>query len=586
MLYGMDGDDILVGGAGADRLDGKASSFGTNEIDLASYADSASRVTASLTTKITNPETGGDAAGDIYEDIDGFIGTNFDDILEGNKDAVGIFDGGAGDDQLLAHGPGLYVGGAGNDTLDFSAGDGFRVVMDLSKTVTAPFDDDALWVPFSVYSRASVNGLLEKYGGVASVGEAGMADGLLAVGIENLTGTFANDELTGDDRDNQLVGSLGDDVLRGGAGDDILLGDSGIDMSYGEDGNDLILDRDLALDVIDGGKGDDLIRLTALSDTLGNAIDGGEGNDTIDMSFTTETTIDLATGVVSQWSAGYLASIENAYGSDRFVDSDDIISGTAGRNELHGQRGDDLLDGRAGNDLLEGGDGDDTLIGGAGADRIDGGDGFDTASYAGSTAGVGINLFFDPITHLSPVQSGGDAEGDVLSSIDSVIGSSFADTIKGFALSSAAETLAGGGGDDTLMGFGGADILIGGAGADLLYGVGSGLGAGPDGAMDTFRYEALADSTVAHFDTIVDFEVGIDKIDLRVLGTQIGGWSSTNRFELMTPDTQVHTAKGQVFYDPLNTAIFINTDNGFGESEMVIKLQNPTGVLSANDFLF
>ncbi|MBF2058161.1 MAG: M10 family metallopeptidase C-terminal domain-containing protein [Cyanobacterium sp. T60_A2020_053] len=60
-------------------------------------------------------------------------------------------------------------------------------------------------------------------------------------------------------------------------------------------------------------------------------------------------------------------------------------------------------------------------------------------------------------------------------------------------------------GNDTLNGTTGDDILIGGQGADRLTG---GKGA------DIFRYDSLVDIG----DTITDFEVGIDKIDLsRVL---------------------------------------------------------------------
>jgi hypothetical protein len=52
------------------------------------------------------------------------------------------------------------------------------------------------------------------------------------------------------------------------------------------------------------------------------------------------------------------------------------------------------------------------------------GRGNDTASYAGSTAGVVVNL-------VSGTVSGGDAQGDTLLSIESVGGSALADTLTG-----------------------------------------------------------------------------------------------------------------------------------------------------------
>ena len=86
-----------------------------------------------------------------------------------------------------------------------------------------------------------------------------------------------------------------------------------------------------------------------------------------------------------------------------------------------------------------------------------GGTGTDTAVYGNSTAGVTVNL-----------ATGTSSDGDTLSGIENVTGSSFNDTITGDAN---ANTLNGGAGNDTLEGGIGADTLIGGAGTDTaLYG--------------------------------------------------------------------------------------------------------------------
>ncbi len=61
--------------------------------------------------------------------------------------------------------------------------------------------------------------------------------------------------------------------------------------------------------------------------------------------------------------------------------------------------------------------------------------------------------------------TGGDAEGDVLISIEDLTGSAYADTLIG---SSVANLLRGDDGDDILRGGAGADILDGGAGFDLI----------------------------------------------------------------------------------------------------------------------
>ncbi|PSJ19809.1 hypothetical protein CVH10_20905, partial [Halomonas sp. ND22Bw] len=61
--------------------------------------------------------------------------------------------------------------------------------------------------------------------------------------------------------------------------------------------------------------------------------------------------------------------------------------------------------------ILTGGAGDDMLIAGRGADVIAGGTGIDTASFAGSAAGVTVNL-------ATGLADGGDATGDVLIGVE------------------------------------------------------------------------------------------------------------------------------------------------------------------------
>ena len=126
---------------------------------------------------------------------------------------------------------------------------------------------------------------------------------------------------------------------------------------------------------------------------------------------------------------------------------------------LYGQRGDDTLSGGTGVDRLWGGKGDDVLMGGAafdyleggfGADVIDGGEGRDWAGYELSDAGVTIDL-------STGTAQGGHAEGDTLTGIEFVLGSSHADRLTGDA------------GLNILLGGAGADMLDGGAGFDYAH---------------------------------------------------------------------------------------------------------------------
>jgi len=84
-----------------------------------------------------------------------------------------------------------------------------------------------------------------------------------------------------------------------------------------------------------------------------------------------------------------------------------------------------------------------------GDDSLDGGAGNDLASYAGSTAGVTVEL-------AAGTGSGGDAEGDTLANIENLEGSEHGDTLTGDA---GGNTVAGGAGNDLLIGEVGGSIL-------------------------------------------------------------------------------------------------------------------------------
>ncbi|MCV9967686.1 hypothetical protein OIU34_38330 [Pararhizobium sp. BT-229] len=246
---------------------------------------------------------------------------------------------------------------------------------------------------------------------------------------------------------------------------------------------------------------------------------------------------------------------------DTLPDTTVVYTGTAGEDNLP-------LTGKtnAGAETYKGLAGDDLLKGGAGADTLEGGADSDTATYAGSAA-VKVSL--------QGTATGGHAAGDKLSSIENLIGSSYADTLQGnssnnllkggagadrldgaagtdvasysaasagvtASLANAAintgdakgdvyvsiERLTGSSHADKLYGNGGANLLTGGAGNDALNG-GSGNdvlhgGSGADDLVggagaDIFVFKARADSTVSTSgrDTIFDFSgTGGDRFDL------------------------------------------------------------------------
>jgi Ca2+-binding RTX toxin-like protein len=223
---------------------------------------------------------------------------------------------------------------------------------------------------------------------------------------------------------------------------------------------------------------------------------------------------------------------------------DDKIDGFGGNDILSGQGGNDTITGGAGADRIYGGDGDDTLegfgqfsgdlgpwssddgenhlTGGNGADKITGAGGFDTAHYEGSTEGVTVFLGQGDTSGWA---HGGEAEGDLLKSIEGLVGSQHDDLLVGNERDNRLDgragddTLSGHEGNDTLSGGFGADVLIGGSGNDTLTG-----GGGAD------RFVFGADNSGGQ-DTITDFNEGAgDKIDMR-------GFEGVDSFEDLTITT-------------------------------------------------
>ncbi len=135
------------------------------------------------------------------------------------------------------------------------------------------------------------------------------------------------------------------------------------------------------------------------------------------------------------------------------------FSVTAGVS-LNGTPNADRLIGTVADDVIDANGGDDLLIGLGGGDILAGGAGIDTVSYEDSSAAVQISL-------ESGTAFGGDAEGDVLTGIENVIGSAFNDYIRG---DTGDNVLWGGAGDDELLGYVGDDVFMGGPGADRHMG--------------------------------------------------------------------------------------------------------------------
>ncbi|HIF9470988.1 TPA: DUF5801 repeats-in-toxin domain-containing protein [Photobacterium damselae] len=141
--------------------------------------------------------------------------------------------------------------------------------------------------------------------------------------------------------------------------------------------------------------------------------------------------------------------------------------------------------------------------------------------------------------------------------------------------STAEATLIGGAGNDILVGGQSSDILLGGAGNDILWG--GDLNGTGDHAKDIFKWERadLGHAGSAAADTIMDFEVGIDVIDLGDALDTSHLASMNDLLHLLQLSEQDGNAVLTLFDNDHNEIQSI-TLNGVSESDLLG--QDPTGM--------
>ena len=412
------GDDTLEGFSGADTLQGGA---GNN---TASYLHSNAGVIADLGTPSSNT---GDAANDVYINIQNLIGSTKDDTLRGDSND-NILMGGVGNDSM--------DGGAGFNTISFATATGAEVISLLSKTAIGSDGSD-------VFNN-----------------------------IQGVIGTTSNDSITGDANNNVIDGGMGRDTLDGGAGEDTLsyvsaTGFVNVNLKTGVNTqtdvlsnfedllgslyNDTLVGDD-GSNVIDGGASNALLTGVAGNDSLDGGLNTTGIGDTVSYaSATAGVTVNLS-----------IATAQNTVGAG----TDTIVN----FENLTGSSFSDVLTGSAAANIVSGGNGDDILVGSTGGDTLDGGSGTDTLSYINSGAVV-VTL------NATAVH---DGFTDTLSNFENIRGSSSADNITGDA---AANVIEGGAGNDTLNGGGGGDTVtyIHAAGA-VTVSLAGGTATGADGS--------------------------------------------------------------------------------------------------------
>ena len=301
-----------------------------------------------------------------------------------------------------------------------------------------------------------------------------------------------------------------------------------------------VMDGGLGADQMSAGLGNDTYVVDSTGDVITEA--AGQGNDTIRTTLNSYT-LPSGTGkavenLVFIGTSGAFAGTGNGLLN--------VLSGGTEADTLLGLGGNDILNGLAGNDLLDGGLGNDVMTGGDGDDN-----------YVVNAAG-------DIVTEVS--SQGTDR---VQSAITYTLATR--PDIENLTLTGAANINGtGNGSSNILIGNDGVNILKGNAGADSLTG---GIG------VDQFAYAVLVDSPVgvSGRDQILDFESGIDKINLNAMDANL---TVTGNQNFAFIGVAAFTAPGQVRYAGGLLEANVGGANGTAADFQIELLNAPTLIAS------
>jgi Ca2+-binding RTX toxin-like protein len=249
---GGNGNDILNGGAGADKLYGNDGNnwleglagddqlFGGNARDVLLGAEGRDRLYGN---EGVNWLDGGLGDDELY-------GGNVQDTLLGGSGNDAIYSNGGDDILVGGAGADKLYGTGGTDIIYGDDAEGLVLALPAKPIIEVPIPP--VVTPVSVYTSASMT---------------------LAPEVQNVTATGkAAVTLVGNDLDNAITGNSGKNIIRAGAGNDEVNGGYGNDKLYGATGRDAFVfnsrlgtansDRTVNLDTIgDFSVKDDSLRL-------------------------------------------------------------------------------------------------------------------------------------------------------------------------------------------------------------------------------------------------------------------------------------------------------------------------------------
>jgi len=400
-LFGMEGNDVLKGGASFDVLDGGIGAdtliggLGDDSYIVENAGDVIteklnegmdkidSSVTYKLSANVENLTLIGNAA------ING-TGNTLANSITGNA-ANNLLNGGAGADNL--------IGGLGNDTytvdntgdaITENLGEGTDKI-NSSVTYTLPANVENLTLTGALAINGTGNDLANSLTGNAAInvliGGAGNDTLNGGAGADSLTGGLGNDTYTVDNTGDAVTENPGEGTDKVNSSvtytlpaniENLTLTGAAVINGTGNDLANSIIGN-AAINVLIGGAGNDALNGGAGADSL----IGGLGNDT----YTVDNSGDVITENLSEGTDKVNSSVTYALSlnvENLTLTGALAINGTGNdlANSITGNAADNELNGGAGNDTLNGGAGTNTLTGGLGKDIFK----FNTANHTDTIA--------------------------------------------------------------------------------------------------------------------------------------------------------------------------------------------------------
>jgi peptidase M10/serralysin-like protein/cadherin-like protein/Big-like domain-containing protein/hemolysin type calcium-binding protein len=403
------------------------------------------------------------------------------------------------------------------------------------------------------------------------------------------------DLLEGDGFANVITGTVGTDQFR--------LQQGGNDSAFGGDGHDVIYYGAAfnEFDSNDGGAGTDVLilqgnyNLTLDADSLVNieflslqsgskTVFGDTAGNSYDYSLTTVNE-NVGVGELLTVNAQSLLPGEDfTFNGSAEIDGKYLIFGGNGIDTLTGGAGNDVFffEGtRFGStDTVNGGGGRDALLlsRGNGVNHIE----FQEGSLT-SIESISVNNRYASDPSATPsyelvLKNGNVALDATLIVNGSSLGATQTFNVDGSLVANGLLNLFGGAGDD---------IFVAGAKADTIYAAGGADTSTGGAGADTFQYRSESDSAVADPDQILDFQVGVDKIDLHFMDAD-SVTAGDQAFTFIGSGAFTNTA-GQLraTFDSDNNVWSVQGDtNGDGAADFLILVTTTTAdPLVGTDFL-